>query len=49
MLHEMVKSWKKVGLPLTDSPAKLVNSRPSTVTDAGHGTFDAGVVMPRVR
>jgi len=49
VLHEIVKSWKKVGLPLTDSPAKLVNVRPSTVTDAGHGTFAVGVVMSRVR
>ena len=42
VLHDTVKSWKNVGEPLIDSPAKLVKTRPSTVTDAGHGTFAAG-------
>ena len=49
VLHETVKSWKKVGVPLVDSPAKLRNSRPSTTAVAGQATFAVGVVMPRVR
>ena len=42
VLHECAKSSANVGDPL-DSPSKLVNTLPSTVTFAGQGIRCAGV------
>src|SRR3954451_21307951 len=42
VLHECAKSSAKLGDPF-DSPSKLANTLPSTVTLAGQGTICAGV------